>query len=567
MMEKELAVVNGLVFDPLNRIDGEKLDIFIRGGKIVESVGKKARIINASGKTVMPGGVDIHSHIAGSKVNSGRLLRPEDHRKDVEPRTRHTYSGVGYSIPSTRTTGYRYTKMGYTTVFEPATPPLKTRHTHEELDATPIIDKGCFPLLGNNWFIMEYLSSGRVKECAAYVAWMLKATKGYAIKIVDPGGVELWGWGKFLKGLDDPIANFNITPREIVRGLCKVNKILNLPHAIHVHTNNLGSPGNYRTTIETMDAVRDLADEKKPVIHITHVQFTGFSGSSWLNLGSGAPEIADYVNKHSHVSVDLGQVIFGDTTTMTADGPFQYFLHKMSGNKWTNGDVEVETGSGIVPFRYRRSNYVNAVQWGIGLELALLVKDPWRVFMTTDHPNGGPFTSYPKVIAWLMSKKAREKTLSKINKTAKKRLDLPSIEREYTFGEISTITRAAPAESLGLKNKGHLGLGADADIAVYDIDPSRTDPEQSPRVLRRAFKEASYTIKTGKVVSKEGQIAGTSYGETFYVESIVSPSLEADLLKEITPKFKDYYTIEMDNYPIAESFLKNPSRIPCKAEV
>jgi formylmethanofuran dehydrogenase subunit A len=215
---KEISILNAIVFDPLNNIEGEKLDIHIRNGKIVESVGRKARKINASGKTMMPGGVDIHSHIAGSKVNTGRLLRPEDHRKDVEIKTKRTHSGVGYSIPSTRTTGYRYTKMGYTTVFEPATPPLKTRHTHEELDSTPIIDKGCFPLLGNNWFIMEYLRDGRLDECAAFVAWMLKATKGYAIKIVDPGGVEVWGWGKFIKKLDDPIPHFYITPREIVIG-------------------------------------------------------------------------------------------------------------------------------------------------------------------------------------------------------------------------------------------------------------------------------------------------------------------------------------------------------------
>jgi len=94
----------------------------------------------------MPGGVDIHSHIAGAEVNAGRLLRPEDHVKDVEPKTAITRSGVGHSIPSTFTTGYRYARMGYTTVMNPAMPPLEARHTHEELDDTPIIDKATYPL-------------------------------------------------------------------------------------------------------------------------------------------------------------------------------------------------------------------------------------------------------------------------------------------------------------------------------------------------------------------------------------------------------------------------------------
>ena len=112
----DLIVTNGFVCDPLNRINGEKMDISIRDGKIVESVKDNANVVDASGMVVMPGGVDIHSHIAGGEVDSARLLRPEDHFKDVEIKTAITRSGVGYSIPSTFTTGYRYSKMGYTII-------------------------------------------------------------------------------------------------------------------------------------------------------------------------------------------------------------------------------------------------------------------------------------------------------------------------------------------------------------------------------------------------------------------------------------------------------------------
>jgi len=144
---KELLIKNGFVYDPLNNINGEKMDIAICNGKIVEKV-ETPKVIDASGMVVMPGGVDIHSHIAGAKVNAGRLLRPEDHYKDVEPKTSVTRSGVGYSIPSTFTTGYRYARMGWTTVMDPAMPPLKAKHTHEELNDTPMVDKGSYPLLG-----------------------------------------------------------------------------------------------------------------------------------------------------------------------------------------------------------------------------------------------------------------------------------------------------------------------------------------------------------------------------------------------------------------------------------
>ena len=186
----ELLIKNGFVYDPLNGVNGDKMDIAIKDGKIVDKTGsKRKKIIDASGMIVMPGGVDIHSHIAGPKVNAGRLLRPEDHFKDVEVKTKITRAGVGRSIPSTFTTGYRYARMGYTTVMDPAMPPLMARHEHEELNDTPIIDKGAFPLLNDSWFVLESLQKGNIEQAAAYVAWTMEATKGYAIKLVNPGGL------------------------------------------------------------------------------------------------------------------------------------------------------------------------------------------------------------------------------------------------------------------------------------------------------------------------------------------------------------------------------------------
>jgi len=487
-------------------------------------------------------------------VNAGRILRPEDHVKDVEIKTARTRSGVGYSIPSTLTTGYRYARMGYTTVIEPATSPLKTRHTHEELNDIPVIDKACFPVFGNNWIVMEYLSQGRIDECAAYVAWVLDATKGYSIKIVNPGGIEAWAWGRNVSSLDDQVPNFNITPREILRGLCEVNKSLRLPHAIHVHPNNLGKPGNFETTIETMDCLRGMECEK-PILHVTHVQFEGYGGKDWFSITSKAPQIADYVNAHDHVTVDIGQVVFTDTTTMTADGPFQYQLHLLSRNKWMNLDVEIESGAGIVPFEYKLSNSVNAVQWAIGLELALLVKSPWKVYLTTDHPNGGPFTSYPKIMSWLMSKKARERIISRIPRSARRRTCLESVDRELTFSEISVMTRAGTARSLGLGDKGHLGVGADADIAVYPVNPKLIDPSNDYEKLVKAFGNASYVLKEGQIIVSEGRIVRSTQGRTFWVNSKVPIDLESSMLRELETKFTEYYTVKMENYKIPEKYL------------
>jgi formylmethanofuran dehydrogenase subunit A len=564
----ELLIRNGFVYDPLNGVNGEKMDIAVKDRKIVEKVNeRKAKVIDASGMVVMPGGVDIHSHIAGGKVNSGRLLRPEDHFKDFERKTPLTRSGVGYSVPSTFTTGYRYARMGYTTVMDPAMPPLEAKHTHEELSDTPIIDKASYPLIGDWWFVLEYLRDGKIEECARHVAWMITTTKGYAIKLVNPGGLEAWGFGRNVRNIDDQVPHFGITPREIIRGLCKVNKLLNLPHTIHVHTNNLGKPGNYVTALETMKCVEDLADDDKPVLHITHCQFCAFKGDDWRTLESGAEEIARYVNTHSHVTLDMGQVIFTDTTTMTADGPFQFILHMLSGNKWVNHDVETETSAGIVPFHYRPKSYVHATQWSIGLELALLIKDPWKILMTTDHPNAGPFIAYPMILAWLMSRKAREATLKKLNPKARSRSLILSIDRELGFYEIAIVTRAGQAKALGLKDKGHLGMGADADIAIYNLNPETLDPSRDYEAISETFKNAAYTIKGGEVVVRNGEVLRHMEGSTMWLDVKTCEPCEIEVNEEMKRRFREYWTVEYENYPVKEDYLAISRPITVKADV
>ena len=108
----DLIIKNGIVYDPLNGINGEKKTIYIRDGEIVEKAEESnSKIIDASGMIIMPGGVDIHSHIAGAKVNAGRVFRPEDHFIDPVPKTKTTRAGTGYSVPSTFITGVRLREL------------------------------------------------------------------------------------------------------------------------------------------------------------------------------------------------------------------------------------------------------------------------------------------------------------------------------------------------------------------------------------------------------------------------------------------------------------------------
>ncbi len=557
----ELLIKNGSVYDPINGVKGDRMDISIKDGKIVDKVSSEAAKIDAGGRLVMPGGVDAHSHIAGAKVNLGRLMRPEDSRAGIKPRTKITRAYSGYTVPNVFAIGYRYAQMGYTTVFEAAQVIMKARHTHEELEEIPIIDKGALTLFGSNWPTMDYVRENNMEKLAAYVAWGLLASRGFGIKVVNPGGGEMWGFGKNVTGINDVVPNFEVTPAQIITSLMKANEMLGLPHSVHLHCNNLGKPGNYKTTLESMELAKQVKPSReRQVLHVTHITFNAWGGTGWRDMDSKADEIANFLNNSENVTTDMGQLIFGSATTMTADGPAQYALSKLLSARWGNGDTELEDASGVVPLTYFRQSPVHAIMWAVGLELALLTKDPYKVLLTTDHPNGGPFVNYPEVMALLMSNKKRQEEIKTVHAAINERTKLPGISRELGFNEIAIMTRAAPAKVLGLTDtKGHLGRGADADVAIYDIKPDEIDPSAEHAKIKSAFSSAAYTIKGGEIVVKDGEIKSTPAGRTFWVSADVPQQQSEEIMKDMRMKFRKYYSINLGNYMVQDAYVTHSS--------
>lgn len=540
-MSSSLRIVNGRVYDPANGLDGALRDICIRDGKIVADVPPDARRIDAHGMVVMPGGVDIHCHIAGPKVNLARKVQPEDHRRDVHLRTRLTRSGTGGTVPSTFTTGYRYAGLGYTTAMEAAATPLGARHTLEELHDTPVIDKGFYVLMGNNVLLYRLLQEGRREEFRHALAWWLSATKGYAPKLVNPGGDELWKGQRNanITSLDEKIGPFDLTPRAVIAAFIEAANELGLPHPVHIHCNNLGHSGNYETTLDTMR----IAEGQRT--HITHVQFHSYgsvAGKSTDNPTSKAREISEFINTHPNISADVGAVMFGRSTSMTADAPLAYMLRRFGGAKWVNADTELESGCGIIPFTYQNRVYTHALQWAIGLELFLLSEDPWRMVFSTDHPNGGSFMSYPRLIRLLMDREYRKQQMELVNQQAIENSGLRDcLTRQYSLSEIAIITRAGPARLLGLADKGHLGVGADADVTIYEEDDDKEKMFSAPR----------HVIKDGESVIEDHEFRADHEGRVLHVAPAYDPAIE----QVIQPFFEDFYTIRFANYPVDEGYL------------
>ncbi|PKL69912.1 MAG: formylmethanofuran dehydrogenase subunit A [Methanomicrobiales archaeon HGW-Methanomicrobiales-1] len=562
----EIIVKGGFVIDPTRKIDGDVGDIAIKDGKIVDKVSSSAKVIDAKGKVVMAGGVDIHAHVAGPKVNVGRLFRPEDKllsgfcRSTMAQKNGYRMES-GFSIPSTFKTGYDYARMGYGFVMEAAMPPIHSPHVHEEIHDTPIIDEAALPVFGNNWFVMDYLKKGEVENTASYIAWLLKATKGYGVKVVNPGGTAAWGWGLNCVSLDDPVPYFEVTPREIIKGLLEANEYLGLPHSMHMHQNDLGNPGNYKGTIESLKISEGVKPKNKfgreQVMHSTHLQFHSYGGTGWGDFESKAKEVMDYVNKNKALTVDTGNVTFDETTTMTADGPFEHHLQGLNHLKWCNVDVEMETAAGVVPYVYDPNIKVCDIQWAIGLELALYAKDMNRIFITTDHPNAGPFTRYPRVMKWLMSKKSREAVIDSFKHKDKviAATTLHQIDRELTLFEIAQMTRSGPAKSLGLGNiYGGLAPGMSADVSVFNLNYKNMPSD--PDMIEKAFQRAACFIKSGEVVVMDGEVVSNGHKKTVWVN--VNMPENPQVMRDITQSFTKDYTVQLENYPVKDYLAPHP---------
>ena len=124
---------------------------------------------------------------------------------------------------------------------------------------------------------------------------------------------------------------------------------------------------------------------------------------------------------------------------------------------------------------------------------------------------------------------------------------LDGLDREYTLNEIAIITRAAPARRLGLRDKGHLGIGADADVTIYHDRADREEMFATPR----------YVIKGGEVAVEDGDLRRVDDGMLLSSRAAFDP----DVSGVLEPLFGERYTVAFEHYPVRDPALREPARI------
>jgi formylmethanofuran dehydrogenase subunit A len=523
-------ITGGRILDPTSGRDGVG-DLWMEGDRIVAAPPRRTPdlLIDASGCVVMAGAIDVHSHIAGGNVTLARLLLPElgideaPWQPGPSPKARW----------SARETGRLYAQMGYTMVVEPALPPSAALSTHLELDDIPIIDRAGLAVLGNDDQLLRLLREDKGRRAVDdHVALTLAAARGLGVKVINAGGAAAFKENVRRFDLDEVVPSYGLTSRRILLSLIDAVEAAKIPHPLHVHCNNLGLAGAYDTLIETAKAA-----EGRP-IHFAHAQFYAYSSHGSGGFGSAAEAICEALANHPNATIDVGQVVFGQTCTISLDT-----LRQFSGRaaarprKWVLIDGNAE-GCGLVPYDYRRTNGVNALQFAIGLELFLRAPDPWRVLLTTDHPNGGPFTAYPRIIHLLMDKEERDRAVSALPEIVRQRSAIGAIERELSLPDIATMTRAAPARLLGLADRGHLGVGARADVAIYRDQADRT----------AMFSAAKAVFKDGVKVVQDGRVVAWTRGRTL----TLAPAYDKAARKDADRYLSERFGVGLDGFEVTD---------------
>ena len=488
-----IRISNGRVYDPVNGWNGDVRDVYYEDGVIAAPPTEPLHEIetfDASGCAVLAGGIDPHAHIAGEPLS---LLRDAGNP----------------AVPNDGTLGREYAKMGYTLAVNAAVPALAARHTLAEENAIPLLDTANLIWVGENPVLLELAKSGSNEELDQYLSWLLAVSGGWGLKLINPREGDTDG--------ELPYA-------ELTERLIAANERLELPHALHLHHPYLGRADAYASVAETM------ARAEGRRLHLAHLQFYGYRRDSEGRTYSAAEPLAKALGEHLNVTCDVGAVVFGRAAVVTADAAFAKKLGRGKPG-FRSALWELDGAFGVLPLTYAAENAMGATQFLTGLELLLLAENPEQIFLTTDHPNGGPFTAYPYLIRLLMDKPFRDEEIQKLSAKAVSLSAVPSISGEYSLYEIAMITRSGPAGALGMPSRGHLGVGASGGIAVYrELENKQKMFSEAIRVFRgetkvlaareRPFDAAWVEKKAAPILSVP--FGGVHPGEAFFMDHRVT---------------------------------------------
>ena len=276
-----LIIKNGVVFDPINNIDGEIKDILIESGKIVEKFSNETDVkeINAKGKTVIPSAVDIHTHVASQQVNWARLLGTNNNKfKEI-------WRGL-----TLRNIAKNYISNGYTFILEANVFPSLAKQTIFDFKQLPVLDKAMLLNISNLWPLELEFQRGKIEDMAIFLSDLLSKTYGFGIKIYNPFENENWNFRELREDISQMGRLYNFSALDVYENAVKCVETLGLPHSTHAHIEGYENEIGKRNLITVLEKIKSLnieTDQKNDsnlkrgqIFHIAHANSYNYDGNN-----------------------------------------------------------------------------------------------------------------------------------------------------------------------------------------------------------------------------------------------------------------------------------------------
>ncbi|TFG25359.1 MAG: hypothetical protein EU529_01405 [Promethearchaeota archaeon] len=550
---ERLIIKNGLVFDPLNNIDGEIKDILIENSKIVEKFSKEKDIkeikeINANGKTVIPAAIDIHTHIASQQVNWIRLLGTKN----------ELFKKVWESL-ILENFARNYISNGYTFILEANVYPSLAKQTVFNFRELPVLDKAMLLNVSNMWPLELEFQRGKIDDMAVFLSDLLSITKGFGLKVYNPFESESWNFQNLRKEVSGKGRLYNFSALDVYENLTKANEHLGLPHSVHAHIEgyeDLKSKNNLFTILNKINSL-DLEPTSKISSEIKRTQVFHIAHASAYNVDGNNSELINIVNSNENIDLDLGFIGFDQINPLiTSDRRLIDSLLKTNNNEATHklirAAVEFE-GDTFATFRnFDKKNIANCYLWANALDLSLRIKNIWQMQFSINFPNYANITDVPEIATWLVSKTTRDNFMKDMNSEFLKDNSLINNDKTLTFNEIVILTRASPAKSLGLGSiKGNLGVGADADINIIDLNINDIDISKNPNSIKTALSNIEYVIKAGNIIKEQEKIDLSPQGKIFWSQGKLEKEDKSLIMKMKREFYEKFGSIFYDSLKIS----------------
>ncbi len=364
-----LIIKNGIVFDPINNISGEKKDILIEAGRIVDKFkhnnSKDVRSIDASGKTVIPGAIDIHTHIASQQTNNIRLLGSKN--KEFLK----FWNGLTLDYLTKE-----YVSKGYTFIVEANVFPSLAKQTIFNFGQIPILDKAMLINASNLWPLELEYQKGDIEKLSVFISDLLDLVKGFGLKIYNPFEAEEWDFKEIRDDLSTSGRLYNLSAMDVFRNMTKTVENIGLPHSMHAHIDGYESEVGQSNALNVLEDIKTqgLAPsqagqtkiKRSQIFHLAHASAYSFNDNT---------KLINFFNSNDYFDLDLGFMNFCPINPLiTSDRRLINQLYKESSSKShpiIKGAIESE-GDHFETFRILKKDNLNyCTIWANALSLAL----------------------------------------------------------------------------------------------------------------------------------------------------------------------------------------------------